>query len=257
MTAMKAVIFKKSKIRVDAEERVCLNDIHRAAGFSKNQTPADWTRLPSFSKEIASVLKRVTGKSHNWSKDEIKTVIYTRRTGSDKGTWANENIALGYAAYLSSDLAVEIRDVFLRYKKGDARLADEVLDRASPQDNEWAAVRALSRVKRNEFTEVLQLHGVKGFGYANCTDAVYSEVLGGSARKLKEVRGLPKKTNLRDKFDTDELISVMFAEKLSRQRIAEEKPYGNAPCVKATRRSSAIVRQAIEADKKDRQKPLV
>ncbi len=256
MAEMKVMLFKKSRIRVDEEGRVCLNDIHKAAGFSKHQMPHDWLRGPSAAREVTALLARITGKSRNWTKEQIKSVYYTK-VGQSGGTWAHENLALGYAAYLSPALAVEIRDVFLRYKKADVELADDILDRATPEENEWAAVRALSRVKRNEFTLSLQEHGVVGFGYANCTDAVYKEVLDGSAKSLKERRGLAKKDNLRNSMSTDELVSVMFAETLSRQRINEEHPRGNSQCIAATRRSSAFVREAIEGDRKDRQRPLV
>jgi KilA-N domain len=186
----------------------------------------------------------------------MKSVIYTK-TGQSGGTWAHENLALAYAAYLSSSLAFEIRDVFLRYKKADPTLADEVLEKATPEANEWAAVRALGRVKRNEFTTTLQKHGVEGFGYANCTDTVYKELFGAPSKKLKEERCLPKTDNLRNRMTTDELVTVMFAETLSRQRIEEEDPVGNGPCIKATQRSSAFVRQAIQGDKQDRQRNMI
>jgi hypothetical protein len=58
-------------------------------------------------------------------------------------------------------------------------------------------------------------------------------------------------------MSTDELVSVMFAETLSRQRIEEESPTGNSQCYKATKKSSQFVRQAIDADKRDRQRPLI
>jgi hypothetical protein len=241
---------------VDENGLVCLNDIHKSAGFSKNQTPSDWIALRSAQKEITALGQRITGKSGNWTKSDIKSVYYSK-TGQQGGTWAHENLALGYAAYLSPSLAVEIRDVFLRYKRADPTLADEVLEKASPEANEWAATRALSRVKRNEFTMTLQKHGVQSFGYAQCTDAVYKELFDAPAKELKAARSLTKSDNLRNSMSTDELVSVMFAETLSRQRIEEESPTGNSQCYKATKKSSQFVRQAIDADKRDRQRPLI
>ena len=117
MAEMKVMIFKKTKIRVDENGLVCLNDIHAAAGYSVNHMPSDWLALPNPKKEITALLKRETGKSGFWSKEEIRSVYYAVR-GNGAGTWAHENLALAYAAYLSADLAVEIRDVFLRFKKG-------------------------------------------------------------------------------------------------------------------------------------------
>ncbi|MGU3399136.1 KilA-N domain-containing protein [Brucellaceae bacterium D45D] len=256
MPEMKVMLFKKSKIRVDDNGLVCLSDIHTAAGFSKNQGPSDYMALPSAQKEVTALIKKKTGKSGLFSKEDITSVWYSKK-GPGGGVWADENIALGYSAYLSPNLAIEIRDVFLRYKKADPTLADEVLEKASPEANEWAATRALARVKRNEFTATLQNHGVEKFGYGQCTDAVYNELFDARAKQMKISRGLAKNDNLRNAMSTDELVSVMFAETLSRQRIEEENPHGNSQCYQATKRSSKIVRQAIDTDRKDRQRALI
>ncbi|WP_372603052.1 hypothetical protein, partial [Actibacterium sp.] len=122
---------------------------------------------------------------------------------------------------------------------------------------EWAATRALARVKRNEYTKILDERGVEGFGYASCTNAVYGQLFDATAKKLKEQKALPKNANLRNAMTKDELVYVMMAETLAKGRIEEEKPTGNGPCTKATKRSASFVRQAIDAEKKDRQKPLV
>ena len=58
-------------------------------------------------------------------------------------------------------------------------------------------------------------------------------------------------------MDSDELVSVMFAEMLSKQRIDDEDSSGNRECETATRRSSKRVRATIEEDRNDRQKRLL
>lgn len=243
------------KITSDINGLVCLNDIHKAAGFTKNQTPGDWTSLNSTSQKMIQVLKLITGKSGNWTKIEYRSVLYAKR-GAGGGTYADPRLALDYAEYLNPKLAIEIKEVFLRFKAADPTLADDVLSRATDEGNEWAAIRALSRVKRNQFTETLGDHGVEGFGYASCTNAVYSALFDADAKKLKESRGLPKSANLRDKMSNDELVYVMMAETLAKGRIDDESPEGNGQCASATKRSAAYVRQAIDLDQKDRQKPL-
>ena len=157
-----------------------------------------------------------------------------------------------YAGYLSPKLEIETREVWLRFRSGDATLADEILQRSSPEDNQWAGVRALGRSKRNEFTAVLQEHGVDAKGYALCTNAVYTGLFDANAQQLRIDKGLMTKSgSLRDAMDTDELVSIMFAETLSRKRILDEDAAGNTQCVKATERSTTFVRQAIEANKVD------
>lgn len=251
----KELKIKGRAIRVDDTGRVSLNDIHTAAGFSKNQTPADWNALDSAKKLITATIRKLTGKSGYFEKADIQAVHYTKR-GPGGGVWAHPIVALGYAEYLSPALAVEVREVFLRYKAADPTLADDVLSRGTPEANEWAATRALGRVKRNEYTATLQAHGVEGFGFANCTNAVYETLFDAKTKALKKARGLPANSNLRDHMGSDELVSIMFAEMLSKQRIDEEDPFGNRECEMATRRSSARVRATIEDDRKDRQRRL-
>ena len=207
-------------------------------------------------KRILKVLHLNTGKTGKWTKDEYRTATYAKR-GNGGGTFADPRLALDYAEYLNPALAMEVKEVFLRYKAGDATLADEILEKSDDAGNEWAAIRALGRVKRRKFTDALNDHGVSGPGFGICTNQVYEALFDAPAKKLKEARGLPAKANLRDTMATDELIYVMAAETLSSERIIEERPSGNSLCAKATRRSSDFIRQAIEADRKDRQRPII
>ena len=172
------------------------------------------------------------------------------------GSWAHPVLAACYAGYLKPELEIEMREVWLRYKSADPTLADEVLQKATHEQNEWAATRAMSRAKRRQFTDTLKDHDVAGRGYPDCTNAVYKEVLGGTKKQVIEKRGLPLGTNLRDAIPKNELGYVMMAETLATERINEENPRGNGPCTFATSKSAGFVRQAIEADRKDRQKSM-
>ncbi len=242
------------KIRVDADGFVSLNDIHRAAGFRANNRPVDWQRLDSTKSLILATYNRIVGKSHQ---SKFRTSdVYKAQSGANGGTWAHPILAASYAGYLKPELEVEMREVWLRFKAADPTLADEVLQRATDEGNEWAATRALGRAKRNQFTETLKGHDVSGPGYGICTNAVYKEVLGGTKKAVLIARGLPEAANLRDKMSKDELVYVMMAETLARERIEDENPRGNTPCERATQRSASFVRQAIELDRKDRQRPL-
>lgn len=161
------------------------------------------------------MLKRVTGKSRDWTKEEIKSVIYSVR-GQGAGTWAHENVALGYAAYLFPDLAVEIRDVFLRYKRGDESLFEEIREnKAKKEATHHELHRLVGKEVRKRFTKTLDEHGVKKpFEYALCTNEVYKPLLGGTAKQVKEKRGLHPKANLRDNMSLRELAYTMASRRL-------------------------------------------
>lgn len=245
---------RNKKIRVDENGFVSLNDIHKASGFRTKKRPYEWARSKTTHDVIIALHERITGNSRN-SKFRTSLVLKTA-SGTNGGSWAHPILAAGYAGYLKPELEVEMREVWLRYRSADPKLADEVLQRATDDQNEWAATRAISRVKRSEFTKALDDHGVSGFGFANCTNAVYQPLFDATAKKLKKEKGLPDKANLRNSMSKDELVFVMMAETLAKGRIEDEKPSGNGACAKATKKSASFVRQAIDMDRNDRQKPL-
>lgn len=251
MPEMKVMLFKKSRIRVDEAGRVCLNDIHAAAGFSKNQQPHDWLRGPSALREVTALLQRNTGKSRNWTKEEI-TAAYSTKRGQGGGTWAHENLALGYAAYLSPALAVEIRDVFLRYQRGDESLVDDIRSRR-PANDDRDLHRQIGKGVRKRYTATLEGHGVTlPIEYAQCTNATYKKLFGGTAKQLRQQLGLPEKANIRDSMSLSELAYTMASEALASERIEQQNSQGFLQCRDATKKASSAIRGAIEADRQAR-----
>lgn len=249
------VAVRGKKIRFDGSGLACLDDIWSAAGFKKNQYPRDWMGLESTKKLTLEVIRRITGRSRDWTKNDIKSAYYTKH-GSSGGTFADIRLALAYAEYLNPKLALEVREVFLRYKASDATLADEILQDSSIQDNEWAAKRALSRAIRNGYTNTLRDHGVtQGKDFARCTNATYTALFDVTASQLKKQKGVIG--NLRDHMSTLELSAIMTSEALSSERINEEQCEGAHQCKAATEKSAGFIRRAIEDDRKDRQSRML
>ena len=241
-------VLRGHQVRKDEHERVCLNDIWRAAGSPHNQRPFDWRRLPQTVGLLNVLVRNNAGKSRNIE----QAPIWTAR-GRSGGTFTDPRLALDYAEYLSPELALEVKDVFLRYLAADAALADDVLERASPEANEWAGIRALSRAQRRKYTDSLQAHGVKdGRDYAACSDTLYLGLFDKRAAALKASKGVSKKASLRDHLSTDELAFVVAGETLARERIEEEKADGGEACRVATQRSAQNLRRGMEMDRADR-----
>jgi hypothetical protein len=242
------------KIHFDENGLACLGDIHRASGFSKNQKPGDWLRLETTQKLINAVLKKATGKSHSWTKSELRSVLYSK---NGVGTFAEVRLALSYAEYLNPALALEVKEVFLRYKGGDPTLADEVLEKATSEANEWVARRAMGRVIRNEFTKELDRRGIQlGWQYGAVTNETYLGLFDKRAADLKLERSVPANGNLRDKMSMAEIAFVAASEALSVERMQDEEAQGYKECKTATSKASLAIRSAIERDRKDRQKRL-
>ncbi|AZO69987.1 hypothetical protein EJ067_01385 [Mesorhizobium sp. M1D.F.Ca.ET.043.01.1.1] len=255
MPEMKVILFKKTRIRVDENGLVCLNDIHVAAGYSKNQTPSDWLALPGAKGAMTALLVKNTGKSGVLSKDEIRSVYYTK-AGKGGGTWAHENLALAYAEYLSPKLGVEIRDVFLRYQRGDETLIPEIISR-KPAVDDRDLHRQIGKAVRKKYTQALDEHGVKEpVEYAICTNETYKELHGGTAKQIRVRRGLPAKANIRDHMTLPELAYTMAAEALASERIEQQQSAGFLECRDATKQSASSIKSAIESDRKARQKAI-
>ncbi|MDV4160569.1 KilA-N domain-containing protein [Rhizobium leguminosarum] len=250
MTDTKSSLIRLRGHLVEEDEfgRWNLNDIWLLAKAPQSRLPEIWTRMKKTVRLEKELQKKVTNLNLKENSPNIP-VLHEGAGRGNSGTFAHPVLAAAYAGYLSPKLEIETRQVWLRFRAGDPTLADEILQRASPEDNQWVGVRALGRAKRNEFTSVLQSHGVEGKGYALCTDAVYTGLFDANAQQLKIDKGLARRSaNLRDAMDTDELVSVMFAESLSRKKIQDEDTIGNAQCIMATKRSTAFVRHAIEAN---------
>jgi hypothetical protein len=247
-SAGRALIVRGSTISEDARGLICLDDLWELSGERSTRKPVPWKNTPS-ARALANALHNKIRKSDV----NAGPVIYSRRGRGQKGTFAHPILAAAYAGYLDHDLEIEMRAVWLRYRAGDATLADEILQRASDEANHWAGVRALARSGRNKFTDILKAHGVTGKeGYMACTEAVYQALLDGKSWEIRARMGLPARTNLRDNLNATALAGVMLAEALSGERIEEEQRQGNADCATATLRSARAVRAAVDEDRRNR-----
>ncbi|QTA85822.1 KilA-N domain-containing protein [Desulfonema magnum] len=158
------------------EGLICLTDLWKASGKPKGKLdPRLWKKYTG-EQFIDSVAKKLNVSPAN---------IYKTKRGKNGGTYAHWQIALAYAKYLSHELRMHVNEVYMRYRSGDVTLADEIADKASSEDQEWLAVRTIGKIARNQFTGTLKEHDVRGRGYADCTNAVYKPILGGSTKELR------------------------------------------------------------------------
>lgn len=252
---LKSITLRDRKVRTDEQGRICLNDIWASGPFLETQKAHEWWRYPA-ARGLADALLERQGKSRPFTKADFDEIYYAiGKPGG--GTYAHPILACAYAGYLSPGLEVEVREVWLRYRAADPTLADEVLERASPAANLWAATRAEARAIRNTYTATLRDHEVKGRGYIDCTDEAYLKLFDGPAWRLRQERGLQKGANVRDHLDIVELSAVKLTEALASERISVEDARGNSECKEATGRTATNVRWAIDSERKDRQRRLV
>lgn len=251
---MKDLKIRDRAIRTDELGRICLNDIWASGPFPDTKRAHEWWRYAG-ARTLAEALLARMGKKPPFSKAMLDEV-YQAKGGWHGATFAHPVLACAYAGYLTPELEVEVREIWLRYRAGDATLADEILERASPEANLWAATRAEARAIRNVYTTTLRDHEVDGRGYGLCTDEAYVKLFDGRARRLREQRGLKKGSNVRDHMDIVELSAIKLTEALASERICVEDSRGNMECKEATGRTASNVRWAIDRERMDRQKRL-
>jgi hypothetical protein len=241
-------ILRSQEIRSDAEGRVCLDDLWSIAGADANRQPDKWRRS-AVAKRLSGALAQRIGRDPP-NAGAISLVDHAGRSACL--TFVHIVLAQAYAEYLDADLAVEVRKVFLRYRAADASLADDILERASLEDNRHTVARALGRVTRGQFTDVLKGHGVRQPWYAICTDAVYGTVLGKPAAALKSALGIPKSGSLRDAMTTTQLAAIALAESFSADRIQANDCQGGPQCKQETAAAARTVRAAMDAESRAR-----
>lgn len=225
-------------IRTDDDGRVSLNDIHAAA---QNVAAADALRSKRdprrWQKEAGEQFVEFVAERLNVRKTDV---LKTKR-GKGGGTFAHWQIALAYAKYLSPALHMQVNEIYARFRAGDVTLADEIADRATPEQQEWLAKRTAGKVARNQLTATLAEHGVHGKGFADCTNAIYKPILGGKKSEICASRGLKPTANLRDVMDVEQLTRTALAEIVAKKRIDRFNVRGNILCANECSRAAMAV----------------
>ncbi len=229
------LIIGGTKIRTNKTGLVSLTDIYAAAerdGHAEGKRdPRRW-KLQDGAQFIEFAVATLNVPQRD---------IYRATKGKGGGTFAHWQIALAYAKYLSPALHMQVNEVYARFKSGDVTLAEEIADRASPEDQERHAKRMAGKVARNQLTSTLACHGVSGKGFADCTNAIYKPILGGKKSDICAQRHLPQKTNMRDVMDLEQLTRTALAEIVAKKRIERFDVRGNALCATECHRAALSV----------------
>lgn len=224
MAHLASITLGGQPLKTNTEGLVSLTDLFKAAqaaGAAKGkQSPYEWSRRDG-EPFIAFVAE---------SLNTAQCRIYTATKGKGGGTFAHWQIALAYAKYLSPELHMQVNQVYARFKTGDVTLAAEIADKAKPADALWLAKRVQSTVVRNQFTSTLAAHGVAGKGFADCTNAIYKNLLGGKKSEVCAARGLRKGTNLRNVMSVEQLVMTSMTELVAQRRIEVKNQRGNQAC---------------------------
>ena len=240
LDVQKAEILERIKFDADM---ISLTDLWKEAGSVENKKPAIWKRQESTQQLIDTILIM--------SQSDLKSLWKTTRGGSSAGTYAHKSIALAYAKYLSPELHILVNRVFFE-RIEEEKNPELILDRAvstyekQGKTKEWIAKRLKGKVKRNEFTDCLSEHGVKDYGYGNCTNDIYNPILDGKAHVIKKQNNLKNNVSLRDYMTENQLLAIEFAESLAIEAIKKDNLKGNDECRLACNRSAQLVANVLK-----------
>lgn len=145
----------------------------------------------------------------------------------------------------------EAARLFVSYLENPEQLAVEVADRLTPEESARLEVRLKGKRTRHVFGDRLKEHGVEGYGYARCTNAIYEPVLGANAKTLKEgiaeAKNLPaKRVNIRDHLDIQDLSDVDTAERIAAGQLKAHNAYGNKEVEATVRKSAEFTRDLLD-----------
>lgn len=114
----------------------------------------------------------------------------------------------------------------------------------------WIQARFDGQVQRHTYTDTLKAHGVRGYGYATCTNAIYKPILSCTAKGFLKRNKLPAKANPRDHMSVVELMAVGLSEALASEGIEKKDVHGNEECANVSRISATNVANAVEVSRR-------
>lgn len=237
-------------VKEDVDAYLCLNDLHDLSGAADTRAPSKWRALPT-TKELERALEANSRFSAIIAKTPSKSAAYSKR-GKGGGTFAHHILALAYAEYLSPELAVDVRDTYIRLRSGDVEFLDEVSKKVDAA-RKWNGTRDASKAARERFTGVLAERDCDGNDIGYVTNAIYVTLLGGKAGEVKKNMSLPASANLRDNLDLKSLVQTMATEVMASERIEDDPDCkGRYRCYDATARAASFVKDAFEKERADR-----
>jgi hypothetical protein len=236
------------KIR-EHEGNVCLNDLWALAGQPENIRPANWRRQKGTGEFLGALItKLVVSGKHNNRKSAEESIYYILGGGRAKATYAHPTMALEYARHLSPDLAVEVNDLFVRFKADAVGLALEILDEFAEQveyDAMRVELRELVAKHNTQSAGAAQRAGVRNF--ENYNGAGLRGLYGGLTKaNVVERKGLPEGAHHLDYAGHEELAANYFKATQATAKLKRETIKGQQAAESAHEEVGEAVRKTIE-----------
>lgn len=240
---LKSLKYREVSIVLDsANNMIKLNLLWKAIGSPKSKDPRSWIELKQSSEFIFVLEKKLNA--------HLTDILKITR-GRGGGIWAHWQIALAYAKYLDPHLHIQVNEWARRFveeeidpEKGVNRTIENW--KRQGKTDSWIQTRLDTKQTRHQFTSTLAKHGVsQPFNYAGCTNAINRQVLGGTAKEIKESLGIKQYKNLRDNLSRVNLAALGLAEALAEEDIEQNNLYGYQECLGSCDKSGKKVKKAL------------
>jgi len=236
--------FNGVEIAFHGKKEVNLTNLWKAVGGTESKDPHNWIRFEG--KEFINAVAVSQNRS-------VAQVIKTAR-GKGGGTWADKQIGLAYAKYLSPELHIFVNKVFFE-RLEEERNPELALTRGQERairgwkrqgkNDEWISrrLRAIDATKIDN--RVLAKHGDDSLVFPMCADALNQGIIGMKAKEFKEANNLPDRAATRDHLTDIQLAEITLASLVSCQRITENNVRGNESCANVHRIIAERVSNAV------------
>lgn len=232
-------ICEAGNIRITPDGQPSVFDMIRVLGGQKAPHKV-WERLVEDSPEVLTKCQNLRFPGSGQRKTPVA------RTKED--AYYILGLLPGAAGRKYREQAAQLFSAFLN---DPASVAAAALSRMSAEEQQRLEARLKGTRTRKNFTDVLKQHGVEGFGYAACTNAIYVPILGSTASDLKadiaKVKSLPvKQVNPRDHLSLRDLSDVETAERVAAGQLNRAQANGNPAVESLVRRSAEFTRLLLD-----------
>lgn len=176
------------RVRIDDAGRYSLNDLHRSA--MANGKATDSQRPGNFLKsapvvEFVKALETATG-----------VAVCEARSGRAGGTFADELVAIRYAAWIDPAFEVHVYQTFQQARRDAADQALRDLERA--MHRERARLEAPAMTDAIKYTRIADGKAVAAHHFINEFNLINSIAIGQPAKSYRVANGIPGDAPLRD-----------------------------------------------------------
>jgi hypothetical protein len=237
MTEITRLDYKGFEIRQDPTTGfVCLTDMWKATGSDPKKQPHFWLRQENILELLVALMNSnsapdaelklrppyITDKVLKFA--EQREVIKTS-TGRYGGTYAIPKLAIAYAKYLSTAFHLHVLDVLERIGNRDVTFTAELINRHTPQDQEWLEKRLAGKQTERNLKNTILEHGSNGGHIFSWFPRINTFAITGL--EPKDIKKRLKVKSTRDGLTAEELTHLASLEYLQARGIRKYQAQGD------------------------------